>query len=522
MKTGDLKRTLFAGTVTGYAVIATRMLVGLVTFRVLYQGLSAEEFGFWSLLWAIIGFGIVVDFGFGYSVRKRVAEHSAKQEWQELSEVLSTVLGAYALSACLIFAVGALFSWPLMEVFQVSPQNQAEYRLVFLTFLGGSAILFPLGIFPEVLNGQQRLVLLNLLGIGGTLLNLTVVASVVWLDLGLTILVVGALGIAMLGSIVAAVLGMQRMPQVRIGPRYFSMKALRETSKFSVFAYLNTLSVVADQKAAQPAVSSVFGVATLPPFQAGAKLGELVGLMMQQIGKVLSPTAAHLHATGDVDSLRKMLLKGIRFNSLLGALMCIPTCAYIEGILRITTGEETPSMAMVATGLFYIAALYSKSITHTVYIEIYMMAGRERHLMLQGVCETLVSLAAGVGAMLYLRGQVPDTLAAVGMGFGTLFASTLVGWLLMWTWVGHAAGTSRTRVFLTAVLPTWVGALPMVLAIAALRYQPFWQSGGTTVSTLAEGTVVGLIGIAGMWKWTLTPQEREWFSHLLSKRVLRR
>jgi hypothetical protein len=51
----------------------------LVTFRLLYQGLDAEHFGFWSLLWAIFGYGILLDFGFGYAAQKKVAELSVKQ-----------------------------------------------------------------------------------------------------------------------------------------------------------------------------------------------------------------------------------------------------------------------------------------------------------------------------------------------------------------------------------------------------------------------------------------------------------
>ncbi len=514
----DLKRNLLLGTVAGYAAVIVRMAVGLITFRLLYQGLSAEEFGFWSLLWAIMGFGIVVDFGFGYSVRKRVAEHSVREEWDELSEVLSSIFFTYVTAATLIFLVGAFFSSTLMHTFGVSPENRDEYRQVFLIFLGGTAILFPLGIFPEVLNGQQRLVAANTITILGALLNVTIVSTVLALDLGFRTLVACSLGVALFTSLTAAVLGLRRIPKVGIRPWYFSKKALLQTSKFSVFAYLNTLSGVFYAKTAQPAISTMFGVAQLTPYQAGAKVGEILAMLMQQLGRVLSPTAAHLYAVGDRKGLRKVLLSGMRFNALVGALLCVPSAAYMPGILRITTGLDHPTIPMIATGLIYVTIIYTRSLTHTVYRDVFMMAGGERRLMVLSVTETIFGLTTGIGAMYFMRGRLSPGLASTGMIMGPLLSSLLFGWGIVLRWVAKEAEISKTQVFSEVVVRTWAGALPMIALAFVFRFQGLWESGSTTFLTLAEGTIVGLVGIAGMWAFCLKPDEKSWVASIVAQR----
>ena len=75
MLTSDqVKRNVWKNSLSNYVRTMLRMFLGLIMFRMLYQGLDKEAFGFWSLLWSIFGYGILLDFGFGYTAQKRVAE----------------------------------------------------------------------------------------------------------------------------------------------------------------------------------------------------------------------------------------------------------------------------------------------------------------------------------------------------------------------------------------------------------------------------------------------------------------
>jgi O-antigen/teichoic acid export membrane protein len=85
MNSREVRSNVWKSTLSGYVRIVVRMGLGLVSFRLLFQGLDQEEFGFWSLLWAIFGYGILLDFGFGYAAQKRVAELSVKKDWDGLA-----------------------------------------------------------------------------------------------------------------------------------------------------------------------------------------------------------------------------------------------------------------------------------------------------------------------------------------------------------------------------------------------------------------------------------------------------
>src|SRR4051812_36433540 len=95
MTNHDVTRNIWRNSISNYVCTFIRMAAGLLMFRMLYQHLTHEEFGFWALLWSVFGYGILLDFGFGFTAEKRVAELSVHQEWDRLSSILSTIFFLY-------------------------------------------------------------------------------------------------------------------------------------------------------------------------------------------------------------------------------------------------------------------------------------------------------------------------------------------------------------------------------------------------------------------------------------------
>ena len=506
---------------SGYLRIVIRMGLGLVTFRLLYQGLSKvpEQFGFWSLLWAVFGYGVLLDFGFGYSAQKRVAELSVKQDWPKLSGVLSSIFFFYLLSATVAVALGFLFAGPLIDLFKVSAAHRDEYRQVMLVFLIGIGLAFPLGIFPEVLHGQQRIATQNNLSIFGTVINFVAVAAVVWFKLSFMMLVILSMLCILLPYFWAAKLALDYMPAVRIRPAFFSMALMFDTGKFSVYAYANTLSNVLRNKTDQPVISTILGVAAVTPYQAGSKVGEMYGMITRQIADVLSPTAAHLHAKGDRSALREMMINGMRFSVLAATPLYVLTAAYMEGVIRLLTGVRHPTVPMLFAGELLLFWYYSLVLTHWVFKTMFMMAGQEKRMMQQGVAEALVNLALSIGLTFWIRNNWGNEWGIIGVALGSVIPTFFFGWGLIWGWAAHEADLSRWQLFRRVVLTAWRGCLPMVAVALALRLQPFWASGQSTVLMLAESALVAAAGAWGVWRFSFNAVERENYAGKIRRKL---
>jgi fumarate reductase subunit D len=68
----------------------------------------------------------------------------------------------------------------LIQLFDVSPVNHDEFRIAMIVFFAAIGLAFPLGIFPEILRGQQRISLANNIITIAMLFRLGVIAWAVY------------------------------------------------------------------------------------------------------------------------------------------------------------------------------------------------------------------------------------------------------------------------------------------------------------------------------------------------------
>ncbi len=222
MTNHDIKHHIWRNTASNYFCMGLRLIVGLVLFRLLYQELTKEEFGFWALLWSVFGYGVLLDFGFGFTAQKRVAELSVHQDWHRLSRILSTIYFSYLGIAALIILVGLLGSRSFVTLLNITPGNQERFREILLLFFCELGFAFPLGLFPEILRGQQRICLANTIMAGGMIANFVLVFLAVRLHWGLKLIFLIALCCAFVPDLVCGLFALRRLPAVRIELRYFS------------------------------------------------------------------------------------------------------------------------------------------------------------------------------------------------------------------------------------------------------------------------------------------------------------
>ncbi|HWD20892.1 MAG TPA: oligosaccharide flippase family protein [Verrucomicrobiae bacterium] len=505
MTNEQVKKNLWRNSISNYACMVIKLGMSLLMFRMLYQSLSKEEFGFWSLLWSVFGYGILLDFGFGFTAEKRVAELSATGEWEELSRVLSSIAFLYMIIGLAIVLVFWAGSNQLIEFFHVSAARRENFRLLLILFFTGMGITFPLGIFPGLLIGQQRIALENAIFLVAMFGNFLAVWAAVHFHWGLAALITIGLLAGILPCIVCAFFALRSMP-VRIHPKYFSVKIIRETTQFSIFAYAITVSNILMAKTDQLIIGSVLAVAAVAIYQAAAKLGEMFSAFAQLLPSAFSPVAAHLHAKGDVDFLRELLVNGSRLTIMIATPVYLITAFYMEGLLRILTGSQA------SRETFWIAQVlllwgYLGVVTQSVTKRIFIMCGHERKLMWLTVSEAAINLGLSIFLTMWLR-------AVIGVALGSLIATFIIGWAFLWPWAAREARMSGLQLARTVILPVWLACLPLLAFLFCIRNFSWFDFRGSAPLFIAESLLA--FGVAGacVWKGALTLSERQ---HLLSK-----
>lgn len=511
MTTEDLKRHIFRNSISNYVFLVVRLGLGVILFRMIWQALSREEFAFWALLWSVFGFGILLDFGFGFTAQKRVAELSVHGHWDELSRVLSTIFYCYVGIGAVVIMAGLFAAPSIVNIFkEVSPQNRDEFVLALRTFFVGMGLAFPLGIFPEILKGQQRISLANYTLLAGFLVSFVLTFLCVAHKWGFSALVVIALGSTLASELVCALFALRKLPRVSIRLGFFSRDMVRSTMRFSIYAYIITLTTVVLTRTDHLVLSTALALSAVAVYQAGAKIAEMFSSFALLIPDALSPAAAHLHAKGDHDFLRSLLIDGNRFSVMFATPIYLICAFYLEQLLWVLTGGKGLDPETFWTGQVLLLWGYITVLTQSVSKRIFMMTGHEKRLMWLSVGEALLNLGLSVALVLTFKN-------VVCVAIGSLIATFVFGWFFIWPWAAREAQLSGWRLARTVIFPTWTACLPIVAVILVIRYLTPPESHLNIYALAAEGALFLVLAAVCMWRIVLNHGEREKFSSAFVK-----
>ncbi|MFO1439493.1 MAG: oligosaccharide flippase family protein [Verrucomicrobiaceae bacterium] len=501
MTYADIQRRIWSNALSNYLRTLVGIVVGLLTFRLLYQHFNKESFGFWSLLWSVFGYGILLDFGFGFAAQKRVAELSVSKDWPQLSRVLSTILFFYLGVALLLAGAVTMGSHAIIRLFAVSPAHHDEFRVVLIVFFAAIGMAFPLGIFPEILRGQQRISLANNITTIAMLLRLGVILWAVTHGWGVMSIMITALFFTLAPDLVSAFFALRGMPEVRLSPWLFSRPVMRETMAFSIFAYISTATNIILGKTDQLVLGATLSVGAIAVYQAGAKVAEVFAQFTKQLQDTLSPAAAHLHASGDHDSLRDLLLRGTRWSALISTPLYVFCAFEMETMLRLLTGEGAIARETLLVAQVLLFWFYTSTLTHSVSKRIYMMTGHERRLMRLGIGEAVANLALSITLVLAFRN-------VVAVAIGSLIPTLYFGWCKLWPWMARDIGRPPLALLRETVLAPALCSLPAVLIFTTAPHVAAFE-GHPWLQTLCAGALAGFMTVFALWHAALTTEERQ-------------
>lgn len=416
----EWQRRFWSTTSSGYIGVVVRMLLGLVLFRTMFQQFSETEFGFWALLWSLFGYGILLDFGFGFTAQKAVAEKTATGDIAGLSKLLATILWTFIGMAVLLLVVFLLIRDPFLSRMGVSAANREEFGNAYIVFFIGLAIMFPLGLFPEILRGLQRIDIANWVGTFSTILNFGFLFWGLKAHWSLSVLMGISVATSALPNMVAAVFAIQRLPGISFSPKWFVWHSVKSQMGFSIAAYLITFSNMLMAKSDQLVISLTLGVGFVVVYQAGYKMGEMLGMFSVQLQQALSPAAAAMHALGDDTGLKNLLLRNSRLTFLLVTPCYLLSAVYLEPLIRLLTGMKSVPQDTWWIGQALLFAVYSSQLTNSCSKRVLMMCGEERRLLFISIADAVANVVLSI-ILAYQMG-------VLGVALGTMIPTTLVGW----------------------------------------------------------------------------------------------
>ncbi|MFC1517605.1 oligosaccharide flippase family protein [Candidatus Margulisiibacteriota bacterium] len=315
-----------------FGILTSTIVTFFLTPFILHR-IDHSLYGIYILMYSIVNYLNIMDFGISAAVIKYVAQYNAKQDWEKLQKIINLTLTLFLFIGLICGTFLFAFSFFYERVFHVTSQFITNGR--YFMWITGVELVFAMFFLPirGALNGLQRADIIKKINITSTLLKLPIAvyffnifppttAFLIYLILDGILL-----NILYLSSIYRL---FKICPQYKFKFLYFDKSTFHKIFKFSIFVFLSGITNLVIFQT-DNIVISVFSSATLVTYYS---IGLALASQMRQINSILGGpiflAVAHLAGLNDKDKNHFMLFKGTKLMNAIYAPIILITVVFCE------------------------------------------------------------------------------------------------------------------------------------------------------------------------------------------------
>lgn len=382
--------------VSQYLYTAVAAVVALVMTPVLVHGLGKEQYGIWVLVASFALYFELLEFGFGTTTIKFVAEYDARDDGEGLRRAIATSFWVLAIPGVLALALGLALAFGFPSLFGISESLAGAVAILVLVVAFDVAVSIPGDTFGGTLVGLQRFDLVNY-----TLVAVTAAQAIGWAIVlaaggGLVALGIVTVSISLTGQFARYLLARRVLGPVGV-PRSKVDRALAR--RFTTLSGWYSMAQIAELVLVRidtVVVGLVVGVKAAAVYAVGQKLVLAVEQIAGPSVRAFLPFASELDAKRDDEALRGAVLFGTRVTVGIATPLCVTLGLLAVPAIHVWVGAGFSDAAQV---IVYLAgALVIASFARTGSLTLQGM-GRPRMPALisasEGALNLLLSVALG-------------------------------------------------------------------------------------------------------------------------------
>ncbi|MDB5263106.1 MAG: hypothetical protein JWQ14_2387 [Adhaeribacter sp.] len=238
-------KSAFWGSVSSQLFMVFSMALGMVTTPYILKFLDKEEYGLSTILFQIVGYLSMFDFGLGSAVARYLATSRGEDEASQaaVNRIISTSFFTYLALGILVVITGITAAPYLPQFFEMSDRLSDVAVSIAFTLSIFIGLQFPLKVFSSIFYAHQRLLLSNTTGFVIGLLNMILPIVFLYFGHGLWSFVYTNIISAVLSIVMTIVLLKKYYGYLRIRPRFFDKALLSQLFSFGFFLFLNAIAV---------------------------------------------------------------------------------------------------------------------------------------------------------------------------------------------------------------------------------------------------------------------------------------
>jgi O-antigen/teichoic acid export membrane protein len=487
-----------------YAVYGASILSGLVVTPIVIGAIGKDSFGVWSFITSITIFVALLDVGVGPSVVRFAAEARGRGSEEDTNAIASVGLFIYGVIAVVTIPVGGVIAWFVPDLVETPPDLVWPARIGAMLVIVSLAARFPLGLFYNLLGGQQRFDVQNLGNFVSTLLYAVLVAALLPHGGGLIVLGVVTLVTTLLRLGIPLAWLRSELPFLHLSRSYITRERIRSLASFSGSNFLIQVSAKIVFTTDVVVVGIVLGAHAAALYAVPAKLFAIAFGVGTAATNLLFPAFAEYEGAGEMERQRRLLLTGLRAGSAGVVMLAMPLIFIPDKLIRSWIGGGFGPSTAVMVILACVMIVHQPIVLFTQYL---VARARQRTIAF--------TLIAAVSANVVLSVVLAYTVGLWGVALSTLITDSAALGVILLSLAAPVAGVAVRELLAATLRPLVPGTIAAVLLLGAIgRLYPAER----LLELAPLGALWAVVCAFALWRWGFSPEQRERLGQELGRR----
>ena len=449
-------RLLRRNLVSTYVVYGASVLSALVLTPVIVHALGKDAYGLWVFIGSITVFVALLDLGVGPSVVRFGAHARGAQTPEEISALASVGIVVYAVIGAASVLAGVVLAVVVPYLISIPHDLVEPARAATLLVVAGVAARFPLGLFNNLLLGQQRYDIVNVGNLTGLAVYFVLVAAILPWHGGIVLLATITLVSTLVRLGLPLIWLRRELPFLQLRRAFVSRLRIRELMTFSWHNFLIHLASKVAYSSDVIVVGIVLGARAAALYGVPSRVFALVLGLGTGATDLLYPAFAELEGADEPQRQQHLLLAGLRLGMALMLLLALPLVLIPDQLIYGWIGPGWgPSSAVLAL-LGVVLILHQPAQLLSQYL---VARGYQRQLSLV--------LIVVVGANLALSIVLASAAGIWGVALATVVTEAAATVVLIPRLVRASSGPSYRAVAVAALRPVVPALFAAALVLVA-------------------------------------------------------
>jgi O-antigen/teichoic acid export membrane protein len=366
-QTATRAKDFFHNVLWSWLGVLFSLVSGLFLSPYVIHHLGDERYGIWALVFSLVDYYGLVDFGFRSAVVKYAAHFRATGEMDRLETLISTGLAYFSIAAIAVAAASFAIATNVTRWFNVLPRDADAFR--FLTITVG--IAFALGVIfntcTAVLEGYQRFDITSRIMIVNNAVRVSGCFAVIFLGFGLKAMGICVLGGQIIGYVLTYRSLRRILPGRTFGPRKARLSSLRQMLSYGAHTFVASISLIVLNQDAPLLIGHFLSARLVAYYSFPLRLLSYSVDLVGRLGMVTGTKAAELTAYGDMKTIARMAILVNRYCLMMFLPLTVYLAVFGRQLLKVWlnpafAAESAPLLPVLGAGVVVaVAAQYNSS-----------------------------------------------------------------------------------------------------------------------------------------------------------------